>query len=74
MKSEWFWLIGGVLVAVGLLFMIGAFGDTGLSLVLDGVQQQASETYKHYGYDASMQVGLTSNGWASLVCIIWCCT
>ena len=50
--------------------MIGAFGDTGFGLVLDGVQQQASETYKHYGYDASMQVGLTSNGWASLVCII----
>ena len=54
MKSEWFWLIGGILVAVGLLFMIGAFGDTGLGLILDGAQQQASETYWKYGYDASL--------------------
>lgn len=69
MKSEWFWLVGGILVAVGLLFMIGAFGDTGFGLVLDGVQQQASETYSKYGYDASLQVQLTSNGWISLICI-----
>ena len=42
MKSEWFWLIGGVLVAVGLLLMIGGFGDTGFGLVWgdDGIQQQ----------------------------------
>jgi hypothetical protein len=69
MKSEWFWLVGGILVAVGLLFMIGAFGDTGFGLVLDGAQQQASETYSKYGYDASLQVQLTSNGWISLMCI-----
>ena len=69
MKSEWFWLVGGILVAVGLLFMIGAFGDTGLGLVLDGAQQQASETYWKYGYDASLDIGVTTNGWIALTCI-----
>ena len=69
MKSEWFWLVGGILVAVGLLFMMGAFGDTGLGLVLDGAQQQASETYWKYGYDASLDIGVTTNGWIALTCI-----
>lgn len=70
MKSEWFWLVGGIFVGVGLLFLIGAFGDTGFGLMLEGVQQQASTTYQHYGYDASLDVGITSNGKIALLLLL----
>ena len=70
MKSSWFWIIGGLLVGTGFLFMVGAFGDTGFGLILDNIQQQASVSYSTYGYDASLDVGITSNGITSL-CLLF---
>ena len=67
MKSSWFWIIGGLLVGTGFLFLIGAFGDTGFGLVLGDSQQHAATSYSKYGYDASLDVSLTTNGILSLV-------
>ena len=62
MKSQWFWIVGGLLIGTGFLFLIGAFGDTGFGLIMDNVQQQASISYSTYGYDASLDVAITNNG------------
>ena len=58
------WITGGILAGLGLLFLIGAFGDTGLGLFNTDTQaiEQASISYFRYGYDASMDVSLTGNG------------
>jgi len=67
MKSSWFWLIGGLLVGTGFLFLVGAFGDTGFGLILDDMQQHASVSYFKHGYGASLDVGITSNGILSII-------
>ena len=58
------WILGGVLAGLGFLFLIGAFGDTGLGLFNTDTQavEQASISYFRYGYDASMDLTLTGNG------------
>ena len=61
------WIVGGICVGLGLLFLIGAFGDTGFGLVSDGVVQPASTSYSAHGYDASMDLQLTSNGLTALI-------
>ena len=46
-----------------MLFLIGAFGDTGFGLLVENAGiQPASVAYSHFGYDASLDVQLTSNG------------
>ena len=70
MKSSWVWLIGGLLVGTGFLFLIGAFGDTGFGLVIDNMQQQASVSYSKYGYDASLDIGITANGIMSIFLLV----
>ena len=47
-----------------------AFGDTGFGLMTDNVQQQASTSYSKFGYDASLDVSLTSNGITALSCLL----
>ena len=71
------WIVGGLLVGTGFLFLIGAFGDTGFGLIMDNVQQHASTSYSKYGYDASLDVDITSNGitavfllFSGLVCLV----
>ena len=59
------WIVGGICISLGLLFLIGAFGDTGIGLVSDGVVQPASTSYSAHGYDASMDLQITSNGFAA---------
>ena len=62
------WIFGGVSVGLGFLFLIGAFGDTGFGLInSEGVQQPAATSFRNFGYDASMDVSLTSNGMFSIV-------
>ena len=61
------WIVGGICIGLGMLCLIGAFGDTGLGLLKDGVIQPASTSYAAHGYDASMDLELTQNGIASLV-------
>lgn len=70
MKSSWLWIFGGLIIGVGFLFLIGAFGDTGFGLMTDNVQQQASTTYSKFGYDASLDVSLTSNGITAISCLL----
>lgn len=70
MKSKWIWIIGGLFVGTGLLLLIGADESTGFGFMQDGVQKHMAEAYSQYGYDASLQVQLTSNGIMSLFCII----
>jgi hypothetical protein len=60
------WIVGGVSLGLAMLFLIGAFGDTGFGLIVDGVVQPAALSYKRFGYDASMDVGITSNGLTGL--------
>ena len=61
------WIVGGICIGLGLLFLIGAFGDTGFGLFKDGVVQPASTSYSAHGYDASLDLQITANGIASLV-------
>lgn len=70
MKSQWFWIIGGLCVGVGLLLLIGGFGDTGFGLVSQGMQQQTSASYSAFGYDASLDVQVSSNGWTGLIFLL----
>ena len=56
------WIGGGLCVGCGVLFLIGAFGSTGFGLTgAEGIQP-AAESYKYFGYDASLDVGLTTMG------------
>ena len=61
------WIVGGICIGLGLLFLIGAFGDTGFGLLRDGVIQPASTSYSAHGYDASMDLEITTNGITALV-------
>ena len=70
MKSAWFWLAGGVLLGIAIMFMLGAFGDTGFGLMSGGVQVPAASSYSQYGYDASLDVSLTSNGKMAILFLI----
>ena len=70
MKSSWFWIVGGILIGTGFLFLIGAFGDTGFGLLMDNTQQHASTSYSKYGYDASLDVTITSNGMTAIGCLL----
>ncbi len=58
------WILGGVSAGIGFLFLIGAFGDTGFGLLspLSNTVVPASTAYSQFGYDASMDVGITKNG------------
>ena len=67
MKSAWFWLAGGVLIGIAIMFMLGAFGDTGFGLMTDGVQVPAASNYAQFCYDASLDVSLTTNGKLSIL-------
>ena len=56
------WIVGGLCLGFGVLMMIGAFGATGLGLGSGDNIVPAALSYKSYGYDASLDVGLTSSG------------
>ena len=56
------WIGGGLCVGFGVLFLIGAFGDTGFGLMTGDAVLPAAETYKYFGYDASLDIQLTSSG------------
>lgn len=56
------WIVGGLCAGFGVLFLIGAFGPTGFGLISDGQVLPAASTYKNFGYDASLDVSLTSEG------------
>ena len=56
------WIVGGICLGTAMLFLIGAFGDTGFGLLVGDTVQPASVAYSHFGYDASLDVQLTSNG------------
>ena len=61
MKSSWVWIIGGLLIGTGFLFLIGAFGDTGFGLIMGDSQQHAATSYSKYGYDASLILCVREN-------------
>ena len=63
------WIVGGICIGLGLLFLIGAFGDTGFGLFSNDVEfaQPAATSYSAHGYDASMDLQITSNGITALV-------
>lgn len=63
------WILGGISVGLGFLFLIGGFGDTGLGLLNSDTNtiEQASTSYERYGYDASMDVSITGNGYFALL-------
>ena len=56
------WIAGGLCVGFGALFMIGAFGATGFGLGSGDDILPAAISYKSYGYDASLDLGITSSG------------
>ena len=56
------WIVGGICAGVGILLLIGGFGDSGFGLVTDGSMQPAAVTFHRFGYDASLDVALSSNG------------
>ena len=57
------WIVGGICVGFGILLMIGGFGDTGFGLTgPTGSIDPAAVSFKSFGYDASMDVGLSSTG------------
>lgn len=70
MRSKWVWIVGGLFVGIGFLFLLGAFGPTGFGFMQGEVQKHMAEAYSQYGYDASLQVQLTSNGYMALFCFI----
>jgi hypothetical protein len=56
------WLGGGISVGTAMLFLIGGFGDPGFGLVADGIVQPAATAFSRFGYDASLNLHITSNG------------
>ena len=56
------WIAGGLSAGFGVLLMIGAFGPTGFALGSPGEYLPAAISYKSYGYDASLDLSLTSSG------------
>ena len=56
------WISGGLCVGLGVLFLIGAFGPTGFGLPSGDSIITAAEGYKYFGYDASLDVKLTTMG------------
>ena len=61
------WIVGGICVGFGLLHFIGGFGDTGLGLVTaSGEVLPAALSYSQFGYDASADVTITSNGYKAI--------
>ena len=61
------WLVGGLCVGYGLLFFVGGFGDTGLGLVSStGEVLPAAISYSQFGYDATEDVTITSNGFKAI--------
>ena len=66
------WILGGVCAGIGLLFMIGAFGDTGFGLFSQDTNsiQPASTSFSQHGYDASMDLQLTKNGMFAITFIL----
>ena len=61
------WIVGGISLGLAMLFLIGAFGDTGFGLMVDGAVLPAAVSYSKFGYDASLDIGLTTNGVTGLV-------
>jgi hypothetical protein len=57
-----FWITGGLSIGLGALLMIGAFGPTGFGLGSGDDIVPAAISYKSYGYDASLDLALTSTG------------
>ena len=65
------WIVGGICLGTAMLFLIGAFGDTGFGLLVENAGiQPASTAYSHFGYDASLDVQLTSNGVTGLTLLL----
>ena len=65
MKSA-LWLLGGLSAGLGFLFLIGGFGDGAFGLLNEqGAAVPAALSFKDFGYDASMDLKLTSNGMAA---------
>ena len=56
------WMVGGFSVAVGVLLLIGAFGDSGFGLISNGKMQPAATSFEVFGYDATMDIILSGNG------------
>ena len=61
------WIVGGVCLGLAMLFLIGAFGDTGFGLVVGDAVLPAAVSYSKFGYDASLDIGLTKNGVTGLI-------
>ena len=62
MKSA-LWILGGLCAGTGFLFLIGAFGDGAFGLIgSQGDAVPAAVAYSSFGYDASMDLQLTTNG------------
>lgn len=65
------WIIGGLCVGYGLLYFIGGFGDPGFGLVsASGEVLPAAVSYSQFGYDASADVTLTSNGYRAIALFV----
>ena len=64
------WIAGGLCAGFGVLFMIGAFGPTGFGLGEGDNIVPAALSYKSYGYDASLDLGITSAGMFGLPLIL----
>jgi hypothetical protein len=65
------WIIGGLCVGYGLLHFIGGFGDPGFGLVsASGEVLPAAVSYSQFGYDASADVTLTSNGYRAIALFV----
>ncbi len=56
------WLAGGFSVAVGIMLLIGGFGDSGFGLLSNGQMQPAAVSYQEFGYDATMDIIVSGNG------------
>jgi len=64
------WIVGGLCLGFGAVMMIGGFGPTGIGLGAGEDILPAAISYKSYGYDASLDVGLTSSGKVGLPLIV----
>ena len=64
------WLAGGFCAAVGILLMIGGFGDSGFGLFSDGQMQPAALSFHRFGYDATMDLKASTNGYMGIALIL----
>ena len=64
------WIAAGICVGVGIMLLIGGFGDSGFGLISENGMEPAAVSFQRFGYDATMDIKVSSNGWLGLPLIL----